>query len=871
MASQAAMEYTPHLQLIGTRELLRVTAGTWAVESLCEEMLRAEYTSVIMQDAQRKALRIYEKICATSADRPYAFRDVAQMHRELTAWQAANPGLESVRKAAPEVLTAFLNQSVEWLKAESREHANFRITSTLLDAILYSIQAAPKPLPAELTLKLLTELRESAVMRYYFPLYGFLSVLTPNDVNEEIRTELRKLHLQYAPSPTGKMDQRTEQMRNRLAELMRVPGEKRLDPDRGPWSHIVFEEIAAKDDLAGSAWRALLEHCRGLEQTVPSAKWKKRSQELIEALGESEVWPTLQRWLALGPTPGQLPEARSPIEDSPYQKGTVWLLALSRRPEMASNIGDFAVACLRKVPMLGAVSQKVGFACVQALGSMDCNEAVSELARLRTKIKYAVAQRLIEKSLLQAAKGHGLTVDEVEDFAVPVYPLDPCGQMQIPVGDAKSSVRMSPEGRVSVIWRNSAGEVVKSPPSQIRKAFGKEVKGVSSLAKELEEAYRAQRYRLESSFVQPRLMSAEHWRQYFVHHPLLGFLGRRLIWAFSNEHGWEHSGHYCDGQVRGARGEVVDAAQATKVRLWHPLSSEGPEIRAWRERIFALAVRQPFRQAFREFYEVTEDERRTKMYSNRFAGIVMRQHQFSSLCRAKGWSYRLMGSGFDGFNVPTKLLAPWNMHAEFYVDLPSDRKAWLADSALGDQSHLGINLFLGSDQVRFYRDRGEIAIEAVPAIVYSEIMRDVDLFTSVSAVGADETWSDQGDRGMGILAADADGAEVSGLLALRIEVLSRVLPLTSIAAQCKIEKIWLVVQGKLGSYRIEIFSASVVRVTESGVRRLIIPQKLLEDVTEDFTAFPIELDHRTEMILRKACLLANDWNINSPDLIRQLM
>jgi hypothetical protein len=592
--------------------------------------------------------------------------------------------------------------------------------------------------------------------------------------------------------------------------------------------------------------------------------------ELICALGDSEVWEALERWLALGPTPGQPAEARSPIEDSAYQKGVVWCLALSGRPEAASAIGDFAMACLRKVPLLGAVSQKVGFACVQALGFMDCHEAVSQLARLRARVKYTVAQRLIQKCLHQAAERSGVTVDELEDFAVPSYALDSGGKAEIIAGDATATVSLSPEGRVTAIWRNADGKLMKSAPPYIRKTFGKEVKSVSTLVKELEQAYHSQRYRLESFFVSGRTISPLHWRQYFIDHPLLGLLGRKLIWVFSNEQGWETTGMYGDGEVRGPHGEVIDLSPAAKVRLWHPLSSEDSDLLRWRESVFTSAVRQPFRQAFREFYQVTEAERETKMYSNRFAGILMRQHQFSSLCRARGWSYRLMGAGFDGFNVPTKLLAPWNMHAEFYVDLPSDRKASLTESALGEQSGSGINLFLGSDQVRFYRDRKEIAMDEVPAIVYSEIMRDVDLFTSVSLVGQDETWSDQGDRGMGVVASQTDRSELSAILALRAEILSRVLPLTTIAERCTVAGAWLVVRGQLGTYRILIPWGGVLRLTDSGVRQLNIPRRVLESVTVDLSGFPIELDHRTEMILRKAHLLANDWKIDSPDLIRQL-
>jgi hypothetical protein len=305
---------------------------------------------------------------------------------------------------------------------------------------------------------------------------------------------------------------------------------------------------------------------------------------------------------------------------------------------MASAIGDFAIACLRKIPGLGAVSQKVGFSGVQALGAMECNEAVSQLARLRAKVKYTVAQRLIEKCLNEAAERSGLTVDELEDFAVPSYSLDAEGKTELTIGDAKAVVRLSEDGRVAVIWLNADGRVAKSVPSHVKKAFSKEVKSVSAFVKELEQAYYAQRYRLESSFVNVRSMSPGHWRQYFIDHTLLGLIGRKLIWVFSNEQGWEQSGLYYKGQFCGASGKVVDLMPATKVRLWHPLSTEASELQQWREHIFAQAVRQPFRQAFREFYQITDDERETKMYSNRFAGTLMRQHQFSSLCRARAGS-----------------------------------------------------------------------------------------------------------------------------------------------------------------------------------------------------------------------------------------
>jgi hypothetical protein len=173
--------------------------------------------------------------------------------------------------------------------------------------------------------------------------------------------------------------------------------------------------------------------------------------------------------------------------------------------------------------------------------------------------------------------------------------------------------------------------------------------------------------------------------------------------------------------------------------------------------------------------------------------------------------------------------------------------------------------------VRFYRDNREVAIDEVPAILYSEVMRDVDLFTSVSAVGGDENWADQGDRGTGIFSEEFNVQELIGLIDLRREMLSLVLPHTPIHDRCKIHKTWLEVRGQLGTYRIEFAWGGVMLVTESTFRMLKIPRKILDAVALDFAAIPIDLDYRTETILREAYVLADDWKIDSPDLIRQLM
>jgi len=825
-----------------------------------------------LTNAEKKAFEIYDLILTTSSDRPFSGQTVEQMRRDIANWKAQSPGLKALEQAPDEVLVAFLNHSFEWLKERTRERHRIGIASTLMDATEFALNTLPKPLPTETAARLISKLRADALTRYYFPFPQFLAALTREQITDDMRSDLRSLQLHYAPSPTGKIEKRDAEIRSLISQLILKEGEKPLAPGRGPWSQIVFDEVAGKDDITRLGWEAILKHCTTLEQTVPGGKWRKRTNELIAALGADEVCRALTRWLALGPTPGQPAEARSPAEDSGYQKGVVWALSLYSDGAGAAATGDFAIACLRKIKMLGAVSQKVGFACVQALGAMECSEAISQLSRLRSKVKYSVARRLIEKSLHQAAERAGMTTEDLEDSCVENFGLDAEGKAEISIGDAKARVQVNEDGRVGIAWYNADGKLVKSAPSHIRKAFAKQVKTVAALSKELEQTYSAQRFRIEASLANPRTMSVDHWKIYFVNHPLLGFLGRRLIWIFRNADGsetvalWEASAT----GPHDSSGAAINLSRAQSVSLWHPLSSNSAEVQRWRDRIFALSVRQPFRQAFREFYTVTSDERKAAMHSNRFAGIVIRQHQLASLCRVRGWNYRLMGSGFDGFNVPSLALPQWNMQVEFYVDIPSDRSPDLHDSGLNDQSGAGINLFVSSDQVRFYRDRREIPLDEVPAVVYSEVMRDVDLFTSGCAVGEDQKWTDQGDRGIGILNDHFDLDEVSGILELRTSILKRVLPHTSIAGRCRLNKSWLEVRGDLGTYQIQLIWSGTVRVATPSPRWINIPRALLDAVSLDLAAIPIELDYRTDLILRKAHVLANDWKIDSPELVRQL-
>jgi hypothetical protein len=251
------------------------------------------------------------------------------------------------------------------------------------------------------------------------------------------------------------------------------------------------------------------------------------------------------------------------------------------------------------------------------------------------------------------------------------------------------------------------------------------------------------------------------WRARYLNHPLIGAIARRLIWRFIREDK-AISGIWFDGQLIGRDNKPLDwLDESTTVELWHPIRAETNAVQEWRQWLLEHEIRQPFKQAYREIYLLTDAERHTTVYSNRYAAHILRQHQFNSLCAARGWknSLRLM---VDADYAPaTKLLPHWGLRAEYWIE-------GIGDQYGTDTNETGTYLYLNTDQVRFYRmdavenrahagvgsyaaqrwhGRGNaepLPLEEIPGLVFSEIMRDVDMFVGVASVGNDPNWLDGG-------------------------------------------------------------------------------------------------------------------------------
>jgi hypothetical protein len=299
-----------------------------------------------------------------------------------------------------------------------------------------------------------------------------------------------------------------------------------------------------------------------------------------------------------------------------------------------------------------------------------------------------------------------------------------------------------------------------------------------------------------------------------------------------------------------------------RVRLWHPIDASVDEVLAWRAAIVAGGIVQPFKQAHREIYRLTDAERQTGTYSNRFAGHILRQHQMVALAKERFWTASLQG-GFDGGDEPMKTYAAHGLTVSFDAEGLNEREA--------DLSPHGICLRVATGAVRFRRlppgPAGYARLEDVPPRLFSEAMRDVDLFVGVASLGADPAWTDGGPDGrFGAYwrgYADADLAE-SGKA--RHAVLAAILPRLNISSVCTLEARHLVVRGRLKTYRIHIGSGSIFFEPE-GQYLCIVPAR---GGPPEQVVLPFEGDAMLSAILSKAVLLARDDLIKDQTILLQL-
>lgn len=836
-------------------------------------------------DCRAAASGYLEKIrnaCRAENDRPWEVYE--ERKAALTKEFQAEPGevqmafvrlaLATAAELAPGPSTpeiTGLMRIIAGLTGRRETHRRFNwMEFNLLGALVSGALRRKLPFPAhELAAFVRSWAEQLRRINHYFSLPSLLGAVEAAERTPEMEAAMRGLKTAYAIAIKSSSTRETRALQERIERYL-VPESERKLIAGGPWSSAVLAETEEMPEADRNLWHEIFHHCLAAQSaSVPSMTWRKKAEELIQGLGADKVRQCALRWLDPQTTPltanaGEVVKDK----DADYLKGFVWLLAGLTDGNLCRAVADCGLACLRKIPNHGPVSARAGFACVNVLAEMPGMEPVSQLTRLRVKVKYAVALKLIEKALNAAAERAGLARDDLEDMAVPDFSLDADGRRLEKLGDCEAELKLLSPDEVELVWKNAAGKPVKSPPAEVRQNHAARLKELKRAATDLQKMSMAQRLRIEQFFIHERSIGYPHWRRYFIGHPLMGAIARRLIWSFETD-GKQTQGIWLNGDIVDWNNRPLTGLNPqTTVRLWHPLQSDQQTILSWRCLLEDQRIVQPFKQAHREIYILTPAEEQTATYSNRFAAHVIRQHQFAGLCRERGWRYHLMGMGFDGHNVPTLEVPRRAISAEFWVDTPGQGTGTDPRYATDQMTGSGINLYLITDQVRFYREGARLPLAEISPVVFSEIMRDVDLFVGVTSIGNDPQWLDQGANAHGQYWREFAFGELGQSGETRRAVLERLLPQLKIAAQCSLEGRYLIVRGDLHTYKIHLGSSNVLM--EPGSRYLCIVPGRGQGWERGPLYLPFEGDQTLAIILSKAFLLAADKKITDTQILAQM-
>ncbi len=671
------------------------------------------------------------------------------------------------------------------------------------------------------------------------------------------------------------------------ARFYLVPGEA--------WSDALNADIGRRPPEERESWSLLLRHLLTAISPRPSAKWTKTAAKLVDALGRDDVRTSLLAWLPLvargqtlaklGGFIGDTRGASDVIheENANALRGMLWLVPLLPGvDELARLATTVALSAYKKVPGVGPRAVKVGNAAVFALSALGSIEAVGQLAMLKVRVHFGTAQKEIEKAFETAAEALRLPLDQIEEMGVPTYGLEEVGRSEETIGGYRARTFVA-GSEVTLRFFDDAGQPLKSVPARVGKEHKEELKELQQAQKDIEAMLPAQRDRIDALFLAQKTWPFALWRERYLDHPLIGTIARRLIWSVG-----ERALTFVDGKAADLEGASVRCDDTASVALWHPADRRMEDVLSWRRRLRELGITQPFKQAHREIYVLTDAERETETYSNRFAAHVLRQHQFGALCGARGWKNKLRLMVDDVCPPASRELPAWGLRAEFWIE-------GLGTEPGVDTNDAGVFRRVATDQVRFYRSAAArniahaggggyspdaagpgrddvnepLALSEVPPLVFSEIMRDVDLFVGVASVGNDPTWQDGGPGGRyrGYWHSYSFG-ELSATAATRREVLQQLVPLLAIADRCSFSERFLVVRGHRRTYKIHLGSGNVL-MEPNDQYLCIVPDARTRTGSPD-VVLPFEGDTVLSIVLSKALLLADDTKIKDPTIVRQI-
>ena len=377
------------------------------------------------------------------------------------------------------------------------------------------------------------------------------------------------------------------------------------------------------------------------------------------------------------------------------------------------------------------------------------------------------------------------------------------------IGETEVWLSIEEDGTPELMLRKN-GKPLKTLPKELAKdTYVAELK---EAVKQLREQKRRAKHSFEAAMIARSPFSAQEVIG-LLDHPVLRGMAQSLVFKMGDQLGFP--------------GELTLSADSLTIAHPHDLISRG----VWSEyqqRLYREKIVQPFKQVFREYYPVTEDELASVNASRRYAGNQVQPKKTVALLKTRGWTVDYE-EGLQRVWHRDNLIARMYAMADWFS--PADIEAPTLET------------------IQFYsRDKCEpVAFADIPAVIFSETMRDIDLAVSVAHVGGVDP--------------EASHSTVEMRIAIARELLA-MLTVSNVTFQTAHAQI----KGSLGDYSVHMGSGVVHK---SGTGMLAVLPVHSQARGRIFLPFADD-DPKTAEILSKILLFADDRNIKDPGILGQI-
>ena len=268
-------------------------------------------------------------------------------------------------------------------------------------------------------------------------------------------------------------------------------------------------------------------------------------------------------------------------------------------------------------------------------------------------------------------------------------------------------IKIDDLGQSEIIYEK-AGKELKSLPTKLKK--DKYIEDIKEVHKNLKEQYRRSRKMLEEA-MEDGIEFYGYEIENLMTNPVIAPILKSLVFKMGND-----LGYYIDKKLKSVKKKSVTIKDDSLLKIAHCFDLfESGEWSAYQKDIFDRELKQPFKQVFRELYVKTVDEKgRDK--SLRYAGHQVQPAKTVALLKTRRWI-------IDGQEGLEKVYYKKNIIAKIFA-----LADWFSPADIEAPTLEEVQFF---DRKTFK----PILIDDVPDLIFTEVMRDLDLVVSVAHIG----------------------------------------------------------------------------------------------------------------------------------------